>query len=247
MNGLLFAIQFLTRLPVPFAVPVDQEVQRQSFYWHAAVGLLIGALLWLTAWLSQTLWSSPLLAAAIVVLAWVLITGALHLDGLGDSADAWLGGYGDNKKTLAIMKDPTSGPAAIVWIVSVLLLKLAAIGALLQREVLLPLLLTPAMARFASMCLFAATPYVRRNGLGSPLVQNIQQPNLVFQGFGLVLLVLVSCQLSGLVSLLISAALWFYLRHLMLKRIEGTTGDTAGALIELIETIALIGFCVALP
>ena len=246
MNGFWFALQFLTRIPVPFSYLTDAEVQRQSFYWHAVVGLVIGALLWLLAAIIQSLLPFPLLCAAILLFAWILITGALHLDGLGDSADAWLGGYGDKNKTLLIMKDPTSGPAAIVWIGMVLIVKFAAIAALLQQQQLLPLLLIPIIARFAGMALFATTPYARNKGLGSPLVNNIRHPIVILQGCALLLVVLVLFKGTGLATLLLCTAVWFFLRHLMIKRIEGTTGDTAGAMIELIEMTALIGFNLSL-
>ncbi len=62
--------------------------------------------------LTALLASAPAWPVAVLVLAvWVGLTGALHLDGLADSADAWLGGYGDRARTLAIMKDPYCGPA----------------------------------------------------------------------------------------------------------------------------------------
>jgi adenosylcobinamide-GDP ribazoletransferase len=54
--------------------------------------------------------------AALLLAVWVLLTGGLHLDGLADTADAWIGGQGDRDRTLAIMKDPRSGPIAIVAI-----------------------------------------------------------------------------------------------------------------------------------
>ncbi len=246
MNGFWFALQFLTRIPVPVRYPTDAEVQRQSFYWHGVVGLVIGAFLWLLANCLQPVLPFPLLTAAIILFAWILMTGALHLDGLGDTADAWLGGYGDKNKTLLIMKDPTSGPAAIVWIGMVLLIKFAAIAALIQQQQPLALLLIPAIARFAGMSLLATTPYVRDKGLGSPLVSNIRPPLVIFQGCVLLLVVLLIFKGTGLVSLLLCTAVVFYLRLLMIRRIEGTTGDTAGALIELIEMTALIGFNLSL-
>ncbi|MDX1693615.1 MAG: adenosylcobinamide-GDP ribazoletransferase [Ketobacteraceae bacterium] len=246
MNGLWFAIQFLTRLPLPVAYRADNETQRQSLYWHGTVGLLIGLVLALVSWLGHWLFREPLLIAALVLLTWVLITGALHLDGLGDSADAWLGGYGDQHKTLAIMKDPTSGPAAIVCITLLLLVKVAAITALLKQQSTWALLFVPAMARFAGMCLLASTRYVRKQGLGAPLADSIDTTHLVIQGFALTIAALVFFRVEALVSILLCIAVWFLLRQLMLTRIGGTTGDTAGALIEIIEAVALLGFCVSL-
>ncbi|PWQ89005.1 adenosylcobinamide-GDP ribazoletransferase, partial [Enterococcus faecium] len=96
-------------------------------------GLLFGLLLWLASHLLQGT-PSPLHAALLLTL-WVLLSGALHLDGLADSADAWLGGFGDRERTLRIMKDPRSGPIAVVTLVLVLLLKFCALWVLIGQGI----------------------------------------------------------------------------------------------------------------
>ena len=87
---------------------------------------------WLAALLLEG--ASPLLQAALLLALWVALTGALHLDGLADSADAWLGGFGDPARTLEIMKDPRSGPVAVVVLVLLLLLKFSALLVVLQAQ-----------------------------------------------------------------------------------------------------------------
>lgn len=119
------ALQFLSSLPVSLpGMPAPREVGRSLLY-YPLVGLLFGLLLWLASHLLQGT-PSPLHAALLLTL-WVLLSGALHLDGLADSADAWLGGFGDRERTLRIMKDPRSGPIAVVTLVLVLLLKFCAL------------------------------------------------------------------------------------------------------------------------
>ena len=84
-----------------------------------------------------------LLHAALLLTAWVLLSGGLHLDGLADSADAWLGGFGDRERTLTIMKDPRSGPIAVVTLGLVLLLKFTALVALIEQHNGAALILAP--------------------------------------------------------------------------------------------------------
>ena len=72
----------------------------------------------------------------MLLAVWVLLTGALHLDGVADCADAWVGGFGDREKTFQILKDPRSGPIAVVVLVLVLLVKWAALEVLLGSEAL---------------------------------------------------------------------------------------------------------------
>src|SRR3546814_6973942 len=84
--GLLIAVQFLTRLPTPRLATVSNPEFAASMRWFPAVGLLVGAIVAAGAWGGARLdgWSGALLA----LLLWVGVTGALHLDGLGDIADA---------------------------------------------------------------------------------------------------------------------------------------------------------------
>ena len=114
LQAFLIALQFLTRLPVRLPeAPGEQDIGRSLLY-YPLVGLLLGFTLAALAW---ALGEGTLLHAAILLAAWVLMSGALHLDGLADSADAWAGGQGDRERSLAIMKDPACGPAGAVALI----------------------------------------------------------------------------------------------------------------------------------
>ena len=156
MLPLWIALQFLSSLPVSLpGMPAPREVGR-SLLWYPLVGLLFGLLLWLASHFLQGT-AAPLHAALLLTL-WVLLSGALHLDGLADSADAWLGGFGDRERTLQIMKDPRSGPIAVVTLVLVLLLKFCALWVLVEQGIGMQLLLAPLIGRAAMLGLFLSTP-----------------------------------------------------------------------------------------
>ncbi|WP_415842726.1 adenosylcobinamide-GDP ribazoletransferase, partial [Pseudomonas reidholzensis] len=141
------ALQFLSSLPVTLpGMPAPRENGR-SLLFYPLVGLLFGGLLWLASYLLQGT-AAPLHAALLLTL-WVVLSGALHLDGLADSADAWLGGFGDRERTLLIMKDPRSGPIAVVTLGLVLLLKFCALWVLVERGAGALLLLAPVIGRAA--------------------------------------------------------------------------------------------------
>jgi adenosylcobinamide-GDP ribazoletransferase len=161
------ALQFLSSLPIRLpGMPTPEELGR-SLLFYPLVGLLFGAILWGLNWL---LLGAPLLLHATLLLSvWVVLSGALHLDGLADSADAWLGGYGDRERTLTIMKDPRSGPIAVVTLVLVLLLKFAALLALIEQQHSVALIIVPLLGRSALLGLFLSTPYVRPGGLGATI------------------------------------------------------------------------------
>ena len=163
MRGLVTAFAFLTRIPMP-RVSIDEREQAASLKWYPFVGLVIGLALSALALVAQRWATLP--GAAVLLLLWVALTGALHLDGLADSADAWIGGMGDRERTLTIMKDPRSGPAAIVALMLVLLLKFSALASLADP---LLLVLPPLLGRAALVGLFLTTPYVRKGGMGDAL------------------------------------------------------------------------------
>ncbi|MBH3424765.1 adenosylcobinamide-GDP ribazoletransferase [Pseudomonas gessardii] len=233
------ALQFLSSLPIRLpGMPQPQELGR-SLLFYPLVGLLFGLLLW---GLNTLLMGAPLLLhAALLLTAWVLLSGGLHLDGLADSADAWLGGFGDRERTLSIMKDPRSGPIAVVTLGLVLLLKFSALVALIEQHNGAVLILAPLIGRSSLLALFLTTRYVRAGGLGQALADHL--PRLV--GQQVLILSGLACVLiggfSGGIAVLLAAICFVGLRQLMINRLGGTTGDTAGALLELLEVAVLIG------
>ena len=245
----LIALQFLTRLPVRLTGELSTTDLGSSLLYYPLVGLLLGSLLVASGWLlvggGLMTGVAPVLAAALVLGLWVGLTGALHLDGLADMIDAWAGGRGDRERTLALMKDPCSGPQGVTGLVLVLLLKFAALATLLESAAYLPLLLAPLLGRTALPLLFLTTPYVRPGGLGAALAAGLppRPAKRVLILVGLLLPLVAGAM--GMLALLTAFAIYFGLRRTMINRIDGTTGDTAGALIEIVETLSLVAMSLA--
>lgn len=236
---LLIALQFLTRLPVRLpGVPTADENGR-SLLWYPLVGLLIGGLLLLGYAVTSDVAVS--LQAALLLALWVWLSGGLHLDGLADTADAWVGGYGDRERTLAIMKDPACGPIGVISLVLLLLLKWAALVALLEAEQWLVLLLAPWLGRWVLPLLLLTTPYVRPGGMGQVLSEYMPRRSLPAPLAAHALAMLL-CGWAGLIGLLVALMIWGVVRHCLRERLGGTTGDTAGALVELVEVGVLLGW-----
>ena len=238
----LVALQFLTRLPVPMAHTPDKRMLGRSLLYYPVVGLILGLLLAAMNWILSD--ATTLLRAALVLVTWVMLTGALHLDGLADSADAWVGGLGDRKRTLAIMKDPYCGPAAVVTLVLVLMIKFAALTSI-EPNNWLALVLVPALARSTIPLLFGTTPYVRRGGLGTALAENLPRTACIAVVVTTAATAIYVGGTSGGWSVLVVTGVFLLLRAAMMRRLGGTTGDTAGALIELTETATLVAVVLA--
>ena len=245
IRPLILALQLLTRLPVPALNPPPRPAEfGTAALCFPLVGLLIGALLVGLALLLGE--ADAGVKAALILSFWVMLTGGLHLDGLADVADAWIGGQGDRARTLDIMKDPRSGPLAIVVVTLTLLLKFTALRVLLAGDDLTPLLLIPILGRSALLLLLLSTPYVRTGGLGAPYAQTLPRG----PGIGLILatvavtLALLGQLGGGLLMVLMLGGFW--LRRQFVQRLGGITGDTLGASCELIETLALLVLALAL-
>lgn len=239
-KAFFIALQLLTRIPAPALILSDESNNKAfglSVLFYPLVGLIIGGVLVFVQWLlsNLSLLSHGLIEASIILTIWVLITGALHLDGLADSADAWLGGYGEKQRTLDIMKDPYCGPAAVVVLLLVLLMKFSAI-VVVDWETLL---IAPVIGRTAAMLLLATTPYVRSGGMGESASNSLSKVavwSVTLLVVGLTVFLLEKLSLS----LLILFVIGYLFRKMMMKQIDGTTGDTAGALVEIMEVSTLI-------
>jgi adenosylcobinamide-GDP ribazoletransferase len=245
-RALACAMQFLTRLPVATKTIFDNKDYANSLAWYPLVGLILGALVWLCGFGLAEL-SSASLTPTLVLVIWVLVTGALHLDGVADCADAWVGGFGDRDKTFQILKDPRSGPIAVVVLVLVLLVKLAALEVLIGSAHWSIIWLIPLLARSAIPYIFWRLDYASASGLGSALVEglSVQRISVSLVFVAVMVVLILSAQLDILV-LFIGGALLIYLwwRRASYQKLGGFNGDCAGALIELLELGLLLGLAI---
>ncbi|MCK8515373.1 adenosylcobinamide-GDP ribazoletransferase [Methylonatrum kenyense] len=236
------ALALLSRLPVRLPGIITASEQARSVLWYPVVGLLLGLALALSALPLQAIGVDPLVTAAVLVTLWVWFTGALHLDGLADTADAWLGSQGERERALDIMRDPACGPAGAAAIVLALLLKVVLLSAMLgygwYALVVLPVV--PVIARAACTGLFLSLPYLRPGGLGAAAGE--APPH--HPGRGVLLVCAALCALvAGFagIAMIISALATFLLFGRYLQGwLGGFTGDAAGALTEITECVALL-------
>ena len=238
-TAIRLAFSLLTRIPVRLPDAIEDRSWGAAVAFYPLVGLVIGALLTLAAFALMALEAPTGVSALLVLVLWVGLTGAFHLDGLADSADAWLGGYGDRDKTLRILKDPACGPAGAVALILVLLGKWVALTALFESGSVGALILAPVLARAAVVWLFLNLPCALEEGLVTRAHEN--QPRALLQR-ALVLSALASVLLgwAGLAMLLTTVALTLAGARLMRARLGGFSGDLAGALVEAAETAMLL-------
>ena len=241
-----FAVQFLTRIPLGKHSEYKPEMAGAAVAWYGVVGLLIGFILAISSWvLTDWIQLPSLLVAAVVLTIWVVITGALHLDGVGDCGDAWMGGH-TPERMLEIMKDTTCGIGAIVSVALILLVKFSALAILLGQEDWFLLIFAPIIGRVILTLALLYLPYLRSNGLATKLHLHLNAKATVITGLVLSLgLILVWFQ-GFIAALMASAVVYLFIYQSLIKPLKGTTGDIYGTLVEVIEAAVLIGLVAAL-
>lgn len=230
MTRLFVALGFLTRLPVP-RVAADAADFAGAIRLYPLAGLAIGAVVAGAGWLGALI--DPWTGSLAALTAWVWVTGALHLDGLGDVADGLGAAHGDRRRLLAVMAEPHLGSFGVVAIVLQVLAKLVLLHAVLALG--WPALLAiPAAARIAPLAWTRWLPPLKPRGLGASLAGAVRRRDLT--GWMLALAgSAVACP-ALLVTPVLAGTLLLWFR----ARLGGMTGDAHGAGIELVETGLLL-------
>jgi len=256
MRGLFLALQFLTRIPTPRVDALRPEDLSQSAIWFPLVGALIGAIV--AAALVVGVFVDPWVGALAGVVVWVWVTGALHLDGLADLADALGASHRDPRRLLEVLRDPHIGTFGVVAIVLILAAKLVLLAVIARQlaplaeairaarvaGVLAPLafeLVAPvaalallvAWARFGAVVWSQTLPPLAA-GSAERFAWGARRASLVAWT---VILLAASAWLFPLLAAapLVIALWWLFLW----RRLGGMTGDCLGAGVEACETALL--------
>ncbi len=235
------ALSFLTIFPAPVGFGQVQGYFGAALFYFTPVGVLLGCVAALSALILQSISAELVTAAALAVILSAL-SGFLHLDGLSDTADGFLSSK-DRETCLEIMRDSRIGVMGAVALVSVLMMKAAAIYAINPSELAGALICAAAAGRAAMVVMMYFMPYARSSGGLGQLFQQVENRHLAPLLSTLLLLFLVIILMPARMLTLIFV---FVLVQIVFslwckKKIAGFTGDTLGCLCELMETGILLG------
>ncbi len=232
------ALGLLTRLPVPVdGAAAAARGAAAAWAWPLA-GAVVGLLGAAAGGLALGLGVAPAAAAALAIAAQMFVTGALHEDGLADTADGLWGGW-DKARRLAIMKDSHIGTYGVLALVMMTLLRWVALAALFTAGTpIAALIAAGALSRAPMAVLMATLP----NARGSGLSQSVGRPAVATVALGLA--VALGCGGIALGVPVLGIALWIGAGTLALglvarAKIGGQTGDILGAAQQLAEVLAL--------
>lgn len=253
-EGVHAGVSFFTWLPVP-PVTVGPHTPRRAIAALPWVGLLLGALAGAAAWVVLAAGAGTLLAAAVGVAALAGLTGALHLDGVADTADA-LGSRKPAAEALVIMRQSDIGPMGVATLVFVLLLDVAALASprLDAAGVVAALVAAPLVGRVSALLGTTRWFAPARDGGFGQLFAQVTAPVTFLVTAAAALAVaggagwlaggvrgLVVLGVGSLLAWLVAAG---WIRHL-LRRLGGLTGDTFGSLIEITQALVLLAVALA--
>lgn len=247
MKRFISIMQFMTRIPLPIDVGIDEAFYKATIYFPY-VGLVLGLFNFLIGKVAGW-YFDPYISATLILIGQVILTGGLHLDGVGDTFDG-LYSYRSKERILEIMKDSRLGTNALLAIVLLLLLKLGLIYHLVVTERLYILILMPAFGRMMQVIACYKTKTPRSQGMGNMFIGKVSTKRLIGTTLNLLIIVTVILALFQklalgymgyqLLTLLgLSIGLRGYIKYVYTK-IDGVTGDILGCICEMSELIYLI-------
>jgi adenosylcobinamide-GDP ribazoletransferase len=234
-RGLAAAITLLTIVPVPGFV-AGAELSAAPV-WFPLVGAAVGGLAGGVRVLCGPLLGDTV-ATVLAMIALVIVTGALHQDGLADTADG-LGVRGARARRLEVMRDSATGVFGALALISWALLLATTLNSLDADRALRALVVACALARWAALVHAVATPAARPDGLGAGL----RVGRYAFAA-ATVLAVAIALLVGGLgpgavavaASVLVAAASAVFAR----RTLGGRTGDTLGATVAVAEVVVCV-------
>lgn len=245
-NIFLNAILYYTRIPVPRSVICDNTTLAKAYRYFPLAGYIIGGIACCVFNLSINF--LPVSVSVIfAMLSMILITGALHEDGLADFVDGFGAGY-DKENILRIMKDSNIGTYGVISLIMCLLLKFFLLTSILGTSkwfdnLSLILLIAPGTSRVVPMMLISSLPYARIEK------SKVPQASLGMSNINKVIILLTSIaplflfKLEFAIYYLVAAiVLIFLMRYYVKRKIEGYTGDIAGAAQTISEILFYVIF-----
>lgn len=234
--GFWAALQFLTIIPVKRSFSAEQ-IGRSTGYFPL-VGVIIGAILagldYLLVLVLPSAVVSVLLVSAVVVLS-----GALHLDGLVDTCDG-IAVHGTAEERWQVMHDSRAGGFGVVGAALCLLVKFVSLNSVPQSLMMFTLVAAPAISRWTMVYAIFACPYARPSGLGKVFKQGTGWRQFLMATLTTVVVAIGLLRLAGLVILFITSLLSAAMAYHLKQKFAGLTGDTYGAINEIAEVSVFV-------
>ena len=239
LKGFILQIQFLTRIPLPVKIPYEERLLIKGFPLIPLAGFIIGLGMAGSYYLAA-LCGYRLISVMASLCAWVLLTGALHLDGFADTCDG-LYSSRDREKILAIMKDPRTGVMGVTGLILLFMIKGSVLLVLHPALIVSCLICLPVTGRLNAVWLAGISGYAGESrGMGAVYAEQCGKKQMVTACLAGLVVLLPFSGYRCLAPLLITILCTTGFGRMLKKRIGGITGDTLGYTIEVSEAVYLV-------
>lgn len=244
MKSVLFALQHLTRLPLP-RVPFDEVSCGRAAAFFPLAGALIGAVMAAVVWTAG--WYLPLqLQASLLIVIMVVLTGGIHLDGFMDSIDGLFSGRPRERK-LEIMRDSRVGAFGVIGAICLLLFKFNLLAGFPNHVLISLLVAVPAISRWNMTMAIYVFPYARQEGLGVIYKKYCGVKELLLATVLAGAAAGTTLGLYGALLMAIGGIVTYLIGRKVSKELGGLTGDIYGFINELSEVLLLLAAYIFLP
>lgn len=242
LTGFLLAWQFFSAIPVKMQLPMNKQTVTWMFSLLPLIGLCVGGIYAAFYTLLGLADITPLFTAILLVMAMIVVTGGLHLDGWVDMSDAYFS-YSEKEKRVAILDDPRIGAFGAISLVCLLLMKIGVIYEALMREeaLLWYFICIPLLGRVAIQLYFGLTATSKTSGLGAYFKEHVKRRFLfiimsLYVG-GLLLGALYFTMWGVVVLVAVVGVVVLLYRSWTIRNFGGMSGDLMGALCEGMEVV----------
>ena len=237
----IILIQFMTRIPIPLKISYSEKKLGKSIKFFPLVGLIIGLILYftnflITVYLKNIFYNKTITAIFLIILE-ILIVGIIHIDGLADTFDG-LFSYAKKEKMLEIMKDSRIGTNGAVVLILYFIAKTVLISEIITTNPKY-LIIFPIIARLSTPVNAGLSNYARKSGMSNAIISENGIFEAIFSLALSIILVFYIIDIKGIVAISIAFIFIIIFMLNVRKKIDGITGDTMGACLELTSILVL--------
>lgn len=230
MKNFVLLLQFFTRIPIKKNYQYDNESYGKNTYLLPLVGLIIGLFIYFSDFLLKYLVLPKEIHGLLLIFLWIILTGALHLDGLADTVDG-IFSYRPKEKILEIMRDPHIGTNGVISLILIIIFKFY----LYTNSDISIIFLSFIVGRLTIIMSASFGNYARNKGMALAIIE--YNNRFSFIKSLIITLIIFSFWRKNMFFLFLTLGLSFFIHKKVIKKIGGITGDTLGFLCEISEVI----------
>ena len=242
INNFLLYFQFLTRIPINMNLDCSQENFKDGIFFFPVVGFFMGLVQWCTYKIMSNFFNASITAVFVFILP-IILTGGLHVDGLGDIFDGFFCFKGNSEKMLEVMKDSRIGTYSCVAIIVDLLLRYSLISTIIVSGYTYILIASPIIARLSVVYICTIGKRAKKVSSANIYINNTDAKGVILSFLLSFLFVFKFIGIKYSLILIVGALIMATLFNVVCnKKIGGLNGDSLGCNFEIVDVFTMLFF-----